>query len=255
MTAGPTPADWPAGTDRRVLAEVDSTNAEALRVAPGLSRPTWIMAQRQTAGRGRRGRAWADPPGNFAASLVMRPRGDAAAAACRSFVAALALHDALGVVCGPAARLSLKWPNDVLLNGGKVAGILLESSGPAPFVLVIGIGVNLLRAPPANALDDGAMPPVSVEEATGQRLTPEAFLDRLAPAFARREAEFRTDGFAPIRAAWLARAARLGQPITARTGATTRHGRFEGIDATGALILDSDRGREAIPAADVFFAS
>lgn len=255
MTERTTGADWPDGVGRRVLAEVDSTNAEALRLAPGLDAPTWIMAHRQTAGRGRRGRAWADPPGNLAASLVMRLPGAASDAALRSFVAALALHDSLSLACGPAARLQLKWPNDVLLNGGKVAGILLESTGPAPLTLVIGTGVNLIRAPESAVLEDRAMPPVSVADQTGQHLDPEDFLDLLAPAFARREAELRAHGFGPIRAAWLARAARLGQQITARTGAVARTGRFEGIDATGALILDTDRGREAIPAADVFFAS
>lgn len=251
--AGPL-GGWPDGVGRRILAEVDSTNAEALRLAPDLDAPTWIMALRQTAGRGRRGRAWADPPGNFAASLVMRPPGSPADAARRSFVAALALHDTLAAACGPAARLSLKWPNDVLLNGGKVAGILLESAGPAPLTLVVGIGVNLIHAPPAAAVEEGAVPPVSVAGETGQRLDPEAFLNGLATAFAAREADLRAHGFASIRAAWLARAARLGEAITARVGPVARHGRFAGIDASGALILDTATGREAIPAADVFFA-
>jgi BirA family biotin operon repressor/biotin-[acetyl-CoA-carboxylase] ligase len=125
--------------------------AEGARQAPSLSGPTWICALEQTAARGRRGRAWANPPGNFAASLVLRPEGAPGHAALRSFVAALALRDAFLAAGAPEAALSLKWPNDVLLNGGKVAGILLESIGAGGRIdsLIIGIGVNLAAAPAA----------------------------------------------------------------------------------------------------------
>jgi BirA family biotin operon repressor/biotin-[acetyl-CoA-carboxylase] ligase len=121
--------DWPEGVGRRVLQTVDSTMAEGARIAHSLAGPEWLLALEQTAGHGRRGRAWASPPGNFFASLVMRPDGPPAAAALRSFVAALALREAFIAATGRAEALSLKWPNDVLLNGGKVAGILLESVG------------------------------------------------------------------------------------------------------------------------------
>jgi BirA family biotin operon repressor/biotin-[acetyl-CoA-carboxylase] ligase len=240
---------------RHVLAEVDSTNSEAARLAPRLTQPTWILARRQTAARGRRGRAWVAPEGNFFATLVMRPSGDPVVAAQRSFVAALALADALGAAVGPAAALSLKWPNDVLLNGGKVAGILLESAGTGGGVshLAIGIGVNLVAAPPAEAVEPGAARPVSVMGETGLRLAPETLLDLLAPAFARWEAQLSTWGFAPLRTAWLAGAARLGQPITARTMTETIEGTFETIDEAGALVLRTPQGRRAIPAADVYF--
>jgi len=240
---------------RHVLAEVDSTNSEAARLAPRLTQPTWILARRQTAARGRRGRAWAAPEGNFFATLVMRPSGDPVAAAQRSFVAALALADALGAAVGPAARLSLKWPNDVLLNGGKVAGILLESAGRGAGVshLAVGIGVNLIAAPPAAAVEPGAARPVSVMGETGVRLAPEALLDLLAPAFARWDAQLSTWGFAPLRTAWLARAARLGEPIAARTMTETIEGRFETIDEAGALVLRTAAGPRAIPAADIYF--
>jgi BirA family biotin operon repressor/biotin-[acetyl-CoA-carboxylase] ligase len=240
---------------RHFLAEVDSTNSEAARLAPRLTQPTWILAGRQTAARGRRGRAWVAPEGNFFATLVMRPSGDPVVAAQRSFVAALALADALGAAVGPAAALSLKWPNDVLLNGGKVAGILLESAGTGGGVshLAIGIGVNLVAAPPAEAVEPGAARPVSVMGETGLRLAPETLLDLLAPAFARWEAQLSTWGFAPLRTAWLAGAARLGQPITARTMTETIEGTFETIDEAGALVLRTPQGRRAIPAADVYF--
>lgn len=246
---------WPEGVGRHILRRCASTNAEALRLAPALSGPAWVLTLDQFAGRGRRGRAWQMPAGNFAATLVLRPAGGPAEASLYSFVAALALHEALALVCGPAARLAIKWPNDVLLNGGKVAGILLESAGQGGQVsaLAVGIGVNLAAAPPAETLEPEATPAVSVREATGHALAPTEFLDLLAPAFARWQAQLTTWGFAPIRTAWLARAARLGQTITARTGSHSRTGTFEGIDATGALILSTAQGREVIPAADIYF--
>jgi BirA family biotin operon repressor/biotin-[acetyl-CoA-carboxylase] ligase len=225
--------------------------AEAARIAPGLAGPEWILAHRQTAGRGRRGRAWAMPEGNFAATLVMPVAGGPAQAALRSFIAALALADAFAEVTGAADRFSLKWPNDVLLDGAKVAGILLESL-PGDR-LAIGIGVNLAAAPAAAALEPGALPPVSLAAATGAAPAPEAFLPPLAGAFAFWERAFASYGFAPVRTAWLARAARLGHEITARTGAETLTGRFETIDDSGRLILSTPAARRAIPAAEVFF--
>ncbi|HRO14082.1 MAG TPA: biotin--[acetyl-CoA-carboxylase] ligase [Paracoccus sp. (in: a-proteobacteria)] len=248
--------DWPEGVARHVLARTDSTNAEALRLAPDLRGPAWIMAHAQTAGRGRRGRGWSMQPGNFAATLLTRPHGSPADASQLSFVAALALHEALGTVCGPAARLSIKWPNDVLLNNGKVAGILLESAGSGTGIeaVAVGIGVNLAAAPDPAELEQGATAPVSVLGEIGHVVTPEDFLDLLAPAFARWQHQLATWGFGPIRTAWMARAARLGQIITARTGSTIRTGRFDGIDDSGALILTTAAGRQVIPAADIYFA-
>ena len=137
---------------------------------------------------------------------------------------------------------------------GKVAGILLERSGQgAGAALVVGIGVNLAHAPPREALEPGALPAVSLVGETGLSLTPEAFLDLLGLAFARHEAQLATYGFAPIRTAWLSRAARLGQPIIARTAAEEIAGTFETIDEDGALILRAATGRRTLPAADITF--
>lgn len=246
---------WPAGYDRRVLAEIDSTNAEAARLAPTLAGPTWILALRQTAGRGRRGRAWADPPGNFAATLVMRPGGDAAAAALRSVVAALALADALTQATARPEAITLKWPNDVLLNGAKVAGILLETAGQGGVMapLAIGIGVNLGHAPDVATLEPGAVSPTSVLSATGAQVDPESFLALLAPAFAGWERRLLDHGFGPLRRAFLDRAARLGESVTARTGTDAITGIFTDIDATGALVLTTPQGRQTVQAADIFF--
>lgn len=229
---------------------------EAARLAPHLTGPAWVFAHCQTAGRGRRGRDWLAPAGNFAATLVFRPAVSPPTAALYSFVAALALHRALAEVTGQGAVLSIKWPNDVLLNGGKVAGILLESvssGGGAVGHLAVGIGVNLAHAPPASGLEPGAMPAVSVAGETGLAIPPLDFLAPLACAFAQHAATFETQGFAPIRHAWLAHAARIGQTVTARTGTETVTGTFETIDDTGALILTSATGRRAISAADIFF--
>ncbi|MDZ4093762.1 MAG: biotin--[acetyl-CoA-carboxylase] ligase [Paracoccaceae bacterium] len=246
-------APWPEGTGRHVLDAVDSTNAHALRL--GLRGPAWLLAGEQTAGKGRRGRPWTSPRGNFHASLVLQPTEPPDQVALRSFAAALALLDALVSLTGLPQAFALKWPNDVLLNGGKLAGILLESSGQAGRVtdLVIGIGVNLIAAPGLDAMEPGALRPVTLLEETGLRVTPEAFLDTLAPAYAHWETVFTEQGFAPLRTEWLRHAARLGEVIRARTGTQTRHGVFATIDPQGALVLDTDTGRIAIPAAEVFF--
>ncbi len=243
---------WPDGYGRLVLAEVDSTNDEAARRAADLAGPTWILGLTQTKGRGRRGRAWADPAGNFSATLVMRPSEPPEQVALRSFVAALALFDACVAATGRAEPFSLKWPNDVLLNGGKLAGILLESAGVGGQVshFAIGIGVNLRSVPEGTV---GHVPPVGLLSETGADVDPETFLDLLAPAYAHWEHQFTTYGFAPIREAWLARAARLGEVITARLSNAEITGTFETVDAGGNLILKTNTGRQAIAAADVFF--
>lgn len=241
-----------------------STNAEAMRLAATTPAPFWVLARQQVAGQGRRGRPWATPPGNFAASLMLRLPIRGPSPALRSFTAALALVEALEVVAGRALPLSLKWPNDVLIEGRKLAGILLEGrSGTGPGAgatgneidLVIGIGVNLIVTPPADALEPGALAPVSLLEATGLKVAPEALLAALDGALFRREAELVTEGFAPLRADWLARAHGLGQPLIARLAdGSEAHGTFETVDLGGNLVLKTGHARRAIPAADIFFA-
>lgn len=238
-----------------VLPTIDSTNAEAARLAPSLTGPCWILAGEQTGGRGRRGRVWSSPIGNFHATLVMKPAEPPARVALRSFAAALALREALVALTGLPASFALKWPNDVLCNGGKIAGILLESAGQGDGVthLAVGIGVNLIAAPDPSMLEPGALPPVTLLSETGKRAPPETFLAHLAPAYAAWEQRLCDDGFAPLRTAWLSHAARLGDTIRARTGTTTHEGRFDTIDDAGALILTTPQSRLTIPAAEVFF--
>lgn len=235
-----------------MLQETDSTNAEALRRARDLKNPIWICALRQSAARGRAGRSWANPEGNFAATLAMRLDEPPAQLALRSFVASLALHDVLADLTPAGTSLALKWPNDVLLGGGKVAGILLESTGASP-VLAIGFGVNLARAPTSAEAAPGAFAPVALADWAAEPVSPPDFLDRLAQAYARREAVFTRLGFAPIRHAWLAHAARLGQQITARTTREDVTGIFRTVDENGQLVLSTRGATVAIPAADVYF--
>ena len=208
------------------------------------SGPVWVLAHAQTAARGRRGRPWSMPAGNFAASLAWRPPGGPADHALRSFTASLALAEALEAL--GVAGLSLKWPNDVLLHGGKLAGILLEA--PEPGLLIMGIGVNLAVGPDGE-IEPHALPPASLDGG----IAPGTLLDTLAATFAAREAELIARGFAPIRRAWLDRAHGLGAPITARMMAETVRGTFADVDGSGHLVLDTATGRRALPAADVFF--
>ena len=247
--------DWPQGYGYLPLDTVDSTLDEAARRFDGLAGPTWITAKTQTKARGRRGRAWANPTGNFAGTLVLPRLDDPATAALRSFVTAVALDETFVALTGRAEAFALKWPNDVLLNGGKVAGILLESVTRQGRLagLSIGIGVNLAHAPAAASLEPGALPPVSLGEALGVAVTPEDFLEVLAPAFARREAQFTTYGFGPIREAWLARAARIGAVVTARLPSEEITGTFRTVDEAGQLVLSTPGGDRRIAAGDVFF--
>lgn len=246
------PLPWPDRTDRLIYDELDSTMAEAARLAPDLARPTWIMARHQTEGRGRRGRRWSAPHGHFAATFVFRPRGTAAEAALRSFAAANAVYEALALKVD-RDRLWLKWPNDVLLDGGKVSGILLESVGTAKALdwLAIGIGVNLIDAPSDVAATE--FPPIGLEQVGGDPADPDEFLSLLASNMATQEKLFDQLGFGPIRKNWLRCAARLGEPITARTARSEVTGIFETIDEAGQLVLQTAKGQVRIPAADVFF--
>jgi BirA family biotin operon repressor/biotin-[acetyl-CoA-carboxylase] ligase len=224
-----------------------STNAYALAAIDG---PAWVMARTQTAGRGRRARVWASPVGNLYATHLLHPTDPPAMMALRSFAAALALHGAIQATTGAVA--ALKWPNDVLLDGGKVAGILLEATTRSgKTCLAIGFGVNLISAP--DVMEAGATPPISLQAATGKTVTPDDFLTALAATYAAQEQRFQTGGFAPLRRAWLGHATRIGQVIRARTGQATHEGIFDTIDDAGNLILITDAGRMAIPAADVFF--
>jgi BirA family biotin operon repressor/biotin-[acetyl-CoA-carboxylase] ligase len=235
-----------------IFDEIGSTMDAAREAAFACDRPTWFFARHQTAARGRGDRVWRHPRGNFAASLVFDPWAGPMQAAWRSFTAALALRDALIASGVPPGALSLKWPNDVLLNGGKLAGILLEGlpNGDRVGRLIVGIGVNLAEAPPQ---DGNAFPPVALAGVIDPVPTPEALLTRIAAAFAPWEAELRAHRFAVVREAWLAHAARLGEEITVTTPQGRVTGRFETVDAHGLLVLATPGGTERFASADIAY--
>lgn len=228
-----------------------STSDEARRLARAdAPEGTLVTARVQTAGRGRQGRSWVSPRGNLYASLVLRPKAPMARAAQLGFAAGLAVADALAAFAPKTSVVTLKWPNDVLLDGRKAAGILLESEGDAAgrvAFVVIGIGVNLAAYPA-----DTEFPATSLKAVAGTAPTPEAFLATLAPALALWYERWRADGFAGLRRAWLERAAGLGQALRARLPGETVEGRFAGLDDDGMLLLDAPGGRRRIAAGDVF---
>lgn len=251
------PAGWPAGTGLAEHAAIDSTNEEARRLAAAGERgPLWVRADTQSAGRGRRGRAWSSEPGNLFATLLTAPGCPLPRAAEVSFVAALAVHDA-GVAAAPglAGVLTIKWPNDLLLDGAKLSGILIETvAGPGGHserdpLLAIGIGVNLARHP------EGVPYPATNFAAHGKKVTPRAFLTALAAAMETRLAAWRAGGFGAIRTEWLSRAHGLGGTMTVRLPEGEIEGDFVSLDADGALALRTGPGGtiRKITAGDVFF--
>jgi BirA family biotin operon repressor/biotin-[acetyl-CoA-carboxylase] ligase len=227
----------PDGWTLIALGSVGSTNDEAARLADaGASEGTVVWAREQSGGRGRRGRNWASPVGNLYSSTVLRPGCVAQRAAELGFVAALAVGDLV-----PAHRsVRLKWPNDVLVDGGKVAGILLESAigqdGRVEHV-VAGIGVNVAFAP---QLPEMRYPGAPLGG------TVEAALEGLARALAARLAQWRREGFETVRREWLAKAGPLGVEVDVRLGEGLVRGRFAGLDQEGALLLETAEGPRKI---------
>lgn len=229
----------------RTIATTASTNADLIALAAtGLGEGFWLRAEQQTGGRGRQGRVWQSPPGNFYGSTLVRLRASDPAPATLALVAAVALEEAVRTLV-PDAALAIKWPNDLLLGGAKLAGILLERAGDA---VVVGIGVNLAHHP--HDLDR----PVTSLAAHGAAPDPAAFAEVLADGFAAWIARWRGEGLAPVRERWLARAHPPGTALAASLPDGDRvEGLFERLDHDGALILRlADGSVRAIHAADVF---
>lgn len=212
--------------------------------AGGVPERMWLRAERQTAGRGRLGRAWVSPVGNFHGSTLVRLRAGDPIAASLALVAGVAVHDAVASFLH-VEGLALKWPNDLLLGEAKLAGILLERIEDA---VVVGVGVNLAHHP------DLSDRPTTSLAANGAQTEPEAFAEVLAEAFARWLGRWRGEGLAVVRAAWLAAAHPIGTALSARLpDGGVVDGLFDGLDADGALILRLGcGGRRVIHAADVF---
>ena len=244
-------ARLPAGYRLFAFGQIDSTNDEALRrLRQGAGHGEVIWARTQSAGRGRRGGAWESPAGNLHASIVVSlpQQNDIGQIA---FVAALGVGKAIDEIAPSGADLRYKWPNDVLIDGSKVAGILIEADLPLGGAAraVVGIGVNLAEAPAA-----AAHPATSLRAAGAVDVSPQAFLGRLCHGFEHWFQCWVAEGFGPVRTAWLARAAGIGATIEARLARETLHGQFRGIDESGALVLAVAGGeRRVIHAAEVFF--
>ncbi len=232
------PLRLPAGYHLIALDSVDSTNLEALRrIADGAPHGTVVSARSQTHGRGRRGRPWASPPGNLYATLVVRPTGGRPLGEL-SFVTGLGVAEALSAY----APVRLKWPNDIMFDGRKLGGILIEVGEAAA---AIGIGINLASAPAATRLPSACVPDAP---------EPEFLLGEICVRFDGWYRRWLEGGFAPVREAWLVHAPAPGDPIEARLPAKTLTGTFAGLDEAGGLLIDLPDGRrEVISAGDVFF--
>ena len=255
----------PSGYRLLAFDTLASTNATALEAArAGASAGTVVWARRQTEGRGRRGRNWESFDGNLYVSIILRPQVSLATAAQLGFAGALAVAEAIEMLAPSGPAVALKWPNDVLVRGRKIAGVLLESyiePDGRLAALVLGVGVNVAAHPgDGNTGDghpvDGAMYPTTALQAEpgAGHVGAEALLSALIRAFDGWYGSWRTAGFAPLRAAWLARAKGLGTPVAVRLPRETRHGIFQDLDETGALCLAAANGRiDRIHVGDVFF--
>ena len=228
-----------------------STNAEALSAArAGEHGPLWVTARRQTAGRGRRGNVWVSEPGNLYASVLLSDAAPAVHLPELCFVAALALLDAV-LVAAPklAGEFTLKWPNDLLLGGAKIAGILIEAETVGGRTTsVVGIGVNCAHHP-----DDIAYPATDLA-ANSVTVMPAALFRALTGTMVARLAQWdRGAGFSAIRAEWLRHAAGIGGDIVVRLPDRELAGTFETLDSAGRLMLRLPTGHlEAITAGEVF---
>ncbi|MFN0041692.1 MAG: biotin--[acetyl-CoA-carboxylase] ligase [Alphaproteobacteria bacterium] len=247
MTVAP-----PPGFRILALDEIDSTNAEAARrAAAGEAEGLVIWARSQSAGRGRRGRIWISPAGNCYSSILLRPRCKPRAALGLGFAAALAAADAVREALGSrGGAIALKWPNDVLLDGRKISGCLMESSvGANGDVdhLVVGVGINVASHP-----TDTEYPATSLAAAGAQAANIEAVLTGYVEAFAAWYERWRHEGFAPIRAAWLGLATGLGQTIKVRLEDEVLDGIFSTLDGHGALVLKLADGERVIDTGEVF---
>lgn len=240
-----------AGYRLIVRDEVGSTMEEARRALDqGDSGRLWIVARSQNAGRGRHGRQWTSPPGNLYASLLLVAPCEPALAPQLGFVSGLALHDAAAKVTGLAPpRLALKWPNDLLIDGAKCSGLLLEGESRAGrFSVVIGLGINIASCA------QGTPYPATFLQAHAPDVSIEDMLAALGEAWAARFATWQAPGgFGPIRQAWLERAAFLGQTITIRPPGGAVTGVFCGIDPSGRLLLETEEGVRNFDAGDLFF--
>jgi BirA family biotin operon repressor/biotin-[acetyl-CoA-carboxylase] ligase len=233
---------------------VGSTNGEARRLAAaGAANGTVVWARRQTAGRGRRGRTWTSPEGNLYCSLLLRPTCPVSTAPQLCFVTAVAVAHALATILDAGSDVRCKWPNDVIVHGRKVAGILLESATEAEGELawvIIGIGVNVASHPVSI---ESAMPASSLHaEGAGNDVTPRAVLDLCLDRLEHWLGIWAGQGFDVVRKEWKARAFGLHDQVLVNLETETLTGVFVDLDTDGALLLRSADGIRRVAAGDVF---
>jgi BirA family transcriptional regulator, biotin operon repressor / biotin---[acetyl-CoA-carboxylase] ligase len=234
------PAEYSSAWPIVGFAEIDSTNEEARRrAAAGDTGPCWLVAERQSAGRGRLGRQWDSPPGNlFATALFAYPR-PLAEATLASFAAGLAVIDAARAAGVDTGALKLKWPNDVLAGDAKLAGILIETGTvQGRLWMAAGFGVNVASAPKISDRATACLTGLS----GGEGLAAEQVLAALDIAFRAQLVRLLSEGFGPIRENWLARAAFLGERVSIPQGAGRIEGVMRGLADDGALIAEQDDG-------------
>ncbi len=229
-----------------------STNAEAMaRARAGDPGRLWVTAVSQSGGRGRQGRTWVSEPGNLYASALLVDPAPIERVGTLPLVVALAVHDALlpDFAAFPG-RLKIKWPNDILIDGAKVNGVLIESErlSDGRLAVVAGIGVNVVSHPGSTPY-----PATDLREA-GVTTTPDAVIARLAAALAARLDEWRAgEGFSPMRQAWKQAARGFGEDVVLRLAGGDVRGTFEDLDEEGYLCLATPTGRRRISAGDLFF--
>jgi BirA family transcriptional regulator, biotin operon repressor / biotin---[acetyl-CoA-carboxylase] ligase len=244
MTAPATMPPLPDGYTLYRFDTLDGTNEEALRA--GAPPKSVYLSRCQTAGRGRHGRGWQSPDGNLYATICTQPPANRNPAQL-AFVAGLAVLDAVSEMA-PDAEFSLKWPNDILAGGRKISGMLIEA-GDVGFA--VGIGINIVSSPQD---DEVRYPATNLQDFAGQSPDTEILLVALCRHFDNWHRRWSEDGFEPLRAVWLASAHRIGDTIAASTGVDRIEGRFQGLDADGALVLEDAGGLvHVVTAGDVFF--
>ncbi|MCT2558705.1 biotin--[acetyl-CoA-carboxylase] ligase [Tsuneonella sp. YG55] len=231
----------------RFVAETGSTNADliaAIRSGERVAEGDWLVANRQTAGRGRQGRAWFDGAGNFMGSTVVRPGPHDPPAPTLALLAGLALYETVVPMLADPTVLSLKWPNDLLAGRAKLAGILLESEGDA---VIVGIGVNLAAAPQVEGRETMAL------SAFGPVPDRDLFARALAGTFDRELERWRSVGLEPLLRRWRSAALPIGSALTVHEpGGAVANGAFAGLDDGGSLLLRLEDGRlRSIHAGDV----
>lgn len=242
----------PYGVGALFVKACDSTNAQAATMALNGERgPIWIAAEQQSAGRGRRGRAWTSEPGNLYTSLLFRPSLAPADLSALPFLTALAIRDTFIDLGAPKASVQCKWPNDVLIGGKKASGVLIESSARSANALdhvIVGIGMNLLHHP-----EDAQFPATSLKAATGDDASPRQALSRLAQHMFDRLNRWNISDFKAIGDDWTECAWGLGERRLIRTSQEEFSGVPEALGADGGLIVRLDDGTEKrLYAGDIF---